>query len=172
MLAMGLFLSTFTNLSIYKEKIMTVLQIDRSATFDPVAFMGVGWSMVEQDEQSLALTHVDLTKVSFETSLGQGENYIVGEERLTRLKSARYIRLDAKVCQVLYENNDLIPESWKKPTNGEITYIFFDGTILADSEGDRNALYLFWIDDKWWYGCGLLEDIGFSHNSPSAVIVS
>lgn len=131
---------------------MSMIQIDRTAPFDPVTFIGEGWSIVEQDERSLKLTEVDLSKVQFETMLKHGETSVVGEEKLKRLIASGNIRLDAKVFQTLWENQHLIPEAWKQLTNGNTTYVFFDGTILQDSDGHRFVMYLFWYGGEWsWY---------------------
>lgn len=126
-----------------------VISIDRTSAFDPVAFVGVGWSIVEEDEHSLKLSEVDLTKVSFETTLADGEKSVVGEEKLKRLVATGAIRLDAKVFQTLWENQHLIPEAWKQPTNGNTTYVFFDGTILRHSNGGRCVLCLYWFGGEW-----------------------
>lgn len=148
-----------------------VIPIDRTSAFDPVAFIGEGWSIVEEDERSLALGEVDLTKVNFETMLKERESSVVGEEKLKRLKDAGHIRLDAKVFQTLWENQHLIPASWKEPTNGNTTYVFFDGTILRDSNGYRYVLYLYWRDGEWRWDCPWLDG-KWSANDPSAVLAS
>ena len=90
---------------------MTIVTIDRSRPFNPAEFIGPGWTTEEQDEGSLLLTEIDLTKVRLETCLNSGEQYIKGEEKLRRLKLAGHIRLDAKVFQTLWENQELVPES-------------------------------------------------------------
>ncbi len=148
-----------------------VITIDRTSAFDPVAFIGEGWSIVEQDERSLALTEVDLTKVSFETMLKDGEKTVVGEEKLKRLIASGDIRLDAKVFQTLWENQHLIPEAWKQPTNGNTTYVFFDGTVLRRSSGSRYVLYLCWRDGEWDWRCRWLDDV-WRAARPSAVLAS
>ena len=148
-----------------------VIPIDRASAFDPVAFIGNGWSIVEEDERSLALTEVDLSKVSFETMLENGESSVVGEEKLKRLKAQGNIRLDAKVFQTLWENQHLIPASWKELTNGNTTYVFFDGTVLRDSDGSRCVLYLCWNDGKWDWLCHWL-DRKWNAGDPSAVLAS
>ena len=148
-----------------------VITIDRTSAFDPVTFIGNGWSIVEEDERSLKLGEVDLTKVNFETMLKDRESSVVGEEKLKRLKDAGHIRLDAKVFQTLWENQHLIPASWKEPTNGNTTYVFFDGTILRGSGGDRYVLCLYWRVGEWyWYYIWL--DYGWSANDPSTVLAS
>lgn len=148
-----------------------VIPIDRTSAFNPVAFLGEGWSIVEEDERSLKLGEVDLTKVNFETMLKERESSVVGEEKLKRLKDAGHIRLDAKVFQTLWENQHLIPASWKEPTNGNTTYVFFDGTILRGSYGRRCVLYLGWGGGEWgwddyWLGYEWLA------SRPSAVLAS
>lgn len=149
-----------------------VIPIDRTSAFDPVAFIGNGWSIVEEDERSLKLGEVDLTKVNFETMLKGRESSVVGEEKLKRLKDAGHIRLDAKVFQTLWENQHLIPASWKEPTNGNTISVFFDGTILRSSPGDRYILCLCWRGGRWrwdysWLGNDWLRAFG-----PSAVLAS
>jgi len=148
-----------------------VIPIGRTSAFDPVAFIGEGWSIVEQDERSLKLSEVDLTKVNFETMLKDRESSVVGEEKLKRLIESGYIRLDAKVFQTLWENQHLLPESWKQKTNGNTTYIFFDGTTLRDSGGDRCVLYLCWHGGEWDWDCLWLDD-EFVASSPSLVLAN
>jgi hypothetical protein len=151
--------------------VQKVIPIDRTSAFDPVAFVGVGWSIVEEDERSLSLGEVDLTKVNFETMLKDHESSVVGEEKLKRLKDTGHIRLDAKVFQTLWENQHLIPASWKESTNGNTAYVFFDGTILRDSDGDRYVLYLYWRRGEWdWIYYWLGNE--WHANRPSAVLAS
>lgn len=136
--------------------------------FDPVAFegLGKGWSIAEQDEQALALTEVDLNKVTFETMLRGSELSIKGEEKLKRLIASGKIRLDAKVFETLWENQHLIPESWKSKE-----YIFFDGTVLRDPNGSRFVLFLYWRDGAWYWGYNGLGH-GWLAKDPSACLAS
>jgi hypothetical protein len=112
-----------------------VIQIDRSMPFDPATFIGAGWTIEEQDEKALALNQIDLTEVMFETTLEKKEKSVKGEEKLKRLKAMDRIRLDAGVFKTLWDNQHLIPERWKEQTNGNTTFIFFDGTVLRNSYG-------------------------------------
>lgn len=148
-----------------------IISIDRTAPFDPVKLLGEGWRVGEQDERSLGLNQVDLARVRLEHMLRKGEERINGEERLKRLKKAGYVRLDAKVFQTLWEDQTLIPESWKKKTNGNITFIFFDGTIFRYPVGGRFILCLYWGDGRWRWSYDWLEsDWDVCH--PSAVLAS
>lgn len=149
----------------------SLVTIDRTSAFDPVAFIGNGWSIVEEDKRSLKLTEVDLTKVSFKTTLKGRENTVVGNEKLKRLIASGDIRLDAKVLQTLWENQHLIPEAWKQPTNGNTTYVFFDGTVLQHSGGNRYVLCLCWDDGEWRWDYGWLG-VGWHADDPSAVLAS
>ena len=148
-----------------------IIQIDRSKSFDPVTFIGEGWSIEEQDEKSLVLTEVDLSKVVFETTLEKNEKSIKGENKLKRLKEKSCIRLDAKIFQMLWENQHLIPENWKEKTNGNTTYIFFDGTVLRNSVGIRYVLYLYGDGGEWGWFYGWLGG-GFGASDPSVVLAS
>ena len=143
----------------------------QAVPFDPVALLGKGWSIEEQDERSLALNEIDLSKVSFETCLKQGEASITGEKKLKRLKTSGHIRLDARFFLALWKNQKLIPESWKEKTNGSTTEIFFDGTVLRRPVGYRDVLYLFWRGGQWRWGYYWL-DCGRAAYYPSVVLAS
>lgn len=148
-----------------------IIPIDRTAPFDPVKFISPEWSIDEQDERALAITEVDFAKVRLVSMLKKRESFIKGEERLKRLKGVGNIRLDAKVFQTLWENQSLIPESWKEKTDGNVTFIFFDGTVLRSPGGGRYVLYLYWDDGRWgWYYSWLEDD--WSVDDPSAVLAS
>lgn len=153
-----------------------IINIDRTKSFD-LAFIGKDWNIwkgpadgsglegeEEQDTCSMALLKVDLTKVRFETTLKSNETSVTGEERLKRLKKVGHIRLDIKVFQMLWENQLLIPESWK-----EKGYIFFDGTVLRYSNGRRSVLCLYWQGGAWSRSVRWLDG-GRSANDPSAVL--
>lgn len=144
---------------------LTHLPINRSTPFNSEKFIGKGWKIKEEDTTSLALNELDLTKVSLETMLRPDESSVKGEERLRRLKESNFIRLDAKIFQTLWENKATIPESWKE------WVVFFDGTILRDSFGDRCILSLYRYNGKWYWSCYRLNG-DFSFVGPSAVLTS
>ncbi len=149
-----------------------VISIDRSIPFDPTTFIGNGWSIEEQDERAIALTEINLTEVMFDSTLEKGEKSIKGEDKLKRLKEkTNRIRLDAGIFKTLWENQILIPEKWKEQTNGNTTFIFFDGTVLRDSSGSRCVLCLYWDDGGWRWFCYWLGR-AWRANDPSAVLAS
>lgn len=148
----------------------SIIHIDRSQPFDP-AFVGKGWEIAEQDERVLALTEVNLNQIRFETGLESDESWITGEEKLKRLKNAGHLRLDAKIFQTLWQNQSLIPESWKEKINGNTRYIFFVGTVLRSPFGYRYVLYLYWHGGQWYWNCSWLGHY-FSVNHPSVVLAS
>lgn len=154
-----------------RKPLQKVIMINRFKLFNPAKFIGKGWTIEEQDERSLALTEIDLSKVKFETCLQEGETNIQGEEKLKRLKQADHIRLDAHFFLTLWKNKHLIPESWKEKTNGNTTFIFFDGTVLRGPGGRRYVLCLCWRDGRWDWRCYWLGDVWFAYG-PSAVLAS
>lgn len=148
-----------------------VISIDRTTPFDPVAFAGEGWSIVEEDERSLKISEIDLTKISLKTKLKDGEDFIVGEENLKRFINSDDIRLDAKVLQTLLENKHLIPDSWKNKINGETPCIYFYGTILREDTGKRYVMCLMWHDnDNEWTWWSEWLDVRWHDHDPSAVL--
>jgi len=147
-----------------------VINIDRSIPFDSKKIFGNGWSIEEQDERAIALTEISLNEVMFDSTLKKREKSIIGEDKLKRLKKkTNRIRLDAGIFKTLWENQILIPEKWKEKINGNTTFIFFDGTILRYSNGDRYVLYLYWLDGEWRWGCDCLNHV-WSADRPSAVL--
>ncbi|MDO8558194.1 MAG: hypothetical protein Q7S09_03325 [bacterium] len=139
-----------------------IISIDRSKAFDPAALLGAGWTIWkgpadgdglsganDEDERSCALTEADLSKILFADALKGKEMFITGEERVKRLKKAGHVRLDAGIFQFLWENRNRIPKSWEEKINGNIRYIFFDGTILRDPLGNRYALHLYCGASQW-----------------------
>lgn len=147
------------------------LLVDRSQKFDVKKYLGNGWTVVEEDERSLNLSEIDFTKIEFVDMLKDGETSIQGEEKLKRLKRDGRIRLDAKIFQALWENQELIPSSWKEPINGNTRYIFFDGTVLRFSDGNRYVLCLCWGGGECYWRCVWL-DFGWHANHPSVVLAS
>lgn len=143
--------------------------IDRSKRFNPAEFIGAGWTIEEEDERSLALTELDITSVRLEHMLKSGEEWVKGEDKLTRLKDAGYVRLDAGIFLTLWQNQHLIPTSWKELTNGNTTFIYFDGTILRDSDGRRCVLCLCWRGGQWDWVVRWL-DYRWRARRPSAVL--
>jgi hypothetical protein len=161
-----------------------LLRIDRSVPFNPTKFLGEGWSIwrgpadgdglsgdEDQDQRSLGLTELDLSKIQFVTCLRGKETHIGGEEKLRRLKASSRIRLDAKIFQTLWENKDRIPEILKEKTNGYTTYVFFDGTILRCPDGNRCVLCFCWFGGGWDWSYGWLDYDWYSLD-PSAVLAS
>lgn len=160
------------------------ISIDRTTLFNPVEFIGAGWSIwkgpadgnglegeEEQDARSLALTTLDVTRLRLETTLKKGEETsIVGEEKLKRLQKMTDIRLDAGIFQTFWRNQHLIPERFKAKTNGNTTYIFCDGTVLRSPRGHRYVLCFYWGGDerKWRWYCGGLVNHWHAYD-PSAV---
>jgi hypothetical protein len=141
--------------------------------FSPLSFIGDGWSILndETDTRSMALTELDLNKVQLVMMLKDGEVCIGGEENLKRLKASDYIRLDAGIFHTLWENQHVIPESWKEKVNGNTRYIFFYGTVIRDSGGSRYVLYLYWDYGAWDWGVYWL-DYRWRDSGPSAVLAS
>lgn len=149
---------------------MKTVQIDRSEPFDPKTFIGEEWTIVEQDERSIALTEIDPARVVFETTSVKRKKMVAGKDRLRILRSRPdLIRLDAAILKVFYENQMKIPAKWKEQTNARTTYIYFDGTILRNHEGKYFVLCLYWHGGKWRCGVDELEDSSNSENK-SAVI--
>jgi hypothetical protein len=127
----------------------SALVVDRSKPFDPVKFIGSGWSIVEEDTRSHALTEIDFSKVRFESGLNDGESVIDGAEKLKRLLKMPEIRLDAKSGQALYEEKGQATLRFIYD-HFNVSWFELAGTVLRDSDGDRYFLCLFRLGDGSW----------------------
>lgn len=146
-----------------------VVQIDRSQPFDPVPLLGPGWTVEEEDQQALAVSSLNLDQVESINCLKVGETSISAQENLFRLKSSGQICLDAKIFELWWYNQDLIPRRFYKMTCHGIPYFFFDGTILRDQYGFLFTLCMFWDGIKWTY---INQHMGYNRagRHPSVVL--
>lgn len=140
-----------------------IIRIDRAVPFDLEAFVGQesDLKIAEQDMRSVILSDIDVSKISLLGCITdrKGRFCLHGHEKLAHLISARHVRLDAKIFQTLWENQQLIPEHWKEPTYGIATRIFFHGTVLSGRrKEDRYVFFLYFADNRWKYGHSWLEN--------------
>ncbi|MCX6720779.1 MAG: hypothetical protein NTW11_03160 [Candidatus Staskawiczbacteria bacterium] len=127
-----------------------------TAPFDPIKFLGKGWSIVQkdQDKVSVALTEVDLGSANFTSSLKEGETPIKGEEKLARLKASGAIRYGATVFMGLWQDyqarktESVLEKLYQQ--NGT-TFIAFLGDVILSPDGDRSVLYVYRDDDGEWH---------------------
>ncbi len=91
--------------------------------------------------------------------LDAGETTITGEQHLARLKESGRVRLSANQFIALWENNNRIPESWKEGVDGNIRYIYFDGTVLRGDGNNRYVLCLYRENYKWNWTVKALNNI-------------
>lgn len=143
---------------------MTILQIDHTP-FDPVALLGKGWSISEQDQHSSSLVEIDIAKIVLKTMLKGDECYIPGFEASRRAKEINCIHLDARVFDFFWKKQHLIPSEYKKwrsvPPNLVLpggsgmnsASIIFGGTRLIGPRGNSECLLsLFWDGEVWGWG--------------------
>jgi hypothetical protein len=123
-----------------------------SRDFDPASFIGASWSVAEEDERANELTEIDVSAIALVSCLKIGDQIPTGEECLRRLKETSNLRLGGRVFLALWENQHLIPDTWKEP----FLFVFFDGLILLHRNGNRYSLYLSSTGGAWhWYSCWL-----------------
>jgi len=152
------FLRTLGTLIVHTGRRTRIARIDRTKVFDPVRFMDhPDLRIEEQDQRSIMIEEIDPSDISLESML-RDETVIGGEEHLKRLKQKGYVRLDAGIFEVLWENKHLIPEGWKG-TFHDPKYIFFDGTVFRNQYG-RFVISMYWDKDKKWNWTYCRLDVG------------
>lgn len=130
-----------------------LLQIDRSKRFDLRNLNKIcswvdideGWSIAEEDKRALSLTEIDLSKMRFDTLPYNKSCY---NEIKKQLVASGRVLLDVQVFQILWENQSLIPESWK--SGG---CIYFGGTEFErGTHRGRYILFMAWVGAGWVEG--------------------
>lgn len=129
------------------------------------ALLGTGWT-VESDNGNNPESLKDIVLKSY---LQEDERYATGETIQKRQGKDKPLNADCFLR--LWTHQEEIPKSWKEKTDGNTTYIFFDGTVVRGPSGDRYSLCLCWDGGQWsWYygWLGYYRGAG----SPSAVVAS
>lgn len=159
--------------------------IDRSVPFDPVKFIGNGWSIwrgpkdgkglegdEQQDSRSLALAEIDLSALVFEHCLKDKESSVTGETKLVRLQKnhSQLIRSDARIAQALWEEPEHRTLEWIR-VNFRKTWFDFPGTEIRRPGGRRGFLCLCWGGGEWDWGIGWLGG-GWSSGYPSLLLAN
>ena len=153
------------------------------APFDLATFMGAGWSTWRgpatgdglegeeaQDPRSLTLSEFDMNSIRFENMLNEedGEVSIKGEEKILRLKAAKFVRLDPRLGRDLLGEPNQETLEWLYRERG-ITWFDLPGKILRDPDGNRVVLYLYRYGREWYWGAYWLEG-DWNRSNPSAVL--
>jgi len=153
--------------------------------FVPAEFLGLGWSLwlgpangsgIEGrpaiDERSLALSEVDVASIRFENMLNEedGEISVRGEEKILRLKTAKFIRLDARLGRDLLAEPKHETLVWLYRERG-ITGFDLPGTVLRDPNGNRYVPCLYRNERRWNWNANWLEN-DWNRSNPSAVQAS
>ena len=149
-----------------------VITIDRTTPFNPSGFINSDWSLLSQDERSLELLEVNISKVKLvPTILIGNETSTYYKKRMERLREQGGITLDAKVLLVLWKNQHLVPESWKQATEeGRYVEIFFDGTVLTGPKHYEYILCFAFRFGEWSWNWKPTFGL-WGHTHSSAVLV-
>lgn len=133
-----------------------VMAKDHVINCDTDPFVPEGWRV--EDHEKGGLFKWDPKQVRFYLSdLQKNGKTIQGNE--LRKKLAGKPVLNANVLDYLLAHPHLIPEEWKKDSEGRTRYIFFWGTIYRDPGGHLVVRCLGWRDGKWhWHSCWLDYD--------------
>lgn len=150
-----------------------MLPIDRRKPFDPGVHSGSGWSVSKEDadQRSVVLPEIDLHKLRLETTLRDGEVFVLGEEKLRRLKESKLIRLDSVIFLTLWETpevgNFLVDHLADYQT--DTSCLFLDGEVILGPDNRRYVLYLRLYRYGWTWGCRWLNH-QYSVYHPSLVL--
>lgn len=117
---------------------------------DIYTFVGKGWHMKEVPE---ALPEKwDPARVTLEPACPPPGTYEYDYRHkiLQRLAHRKFLGITA--LKFYWDNQHLIPEEWKELTDGHVTLIFFDGTVLHSMHGSQATWYLHWRNGRWKSG--------------------
>ena len=140
------------------------------SVFDPVSFIGEGWSCDEErNPRSVTLPLLDdYSKVKLSTDWLEDCSSVDSKTRRANiLADMNHIPLNIDHFFDLWTNKEKIPKKWKKVKGG----ITFDGDVLRGSDGRSYFLCLCWRGGLWRWDCRWFGH-GCSAFFPSAVLAS
>lgn len=167
----------------------TMTTIDVTEPFDPAEFIGQKWGVwkgpadgdglsgeEDVDGRSLAISVIDPTQILLERYLKEGESWIVGEEKLRRMKDdPNKIRSGGNVFLGLWKDyeangeNSVLERLYQER---RVTYLDFFGLVLRSPVGNRYVLFLYRDDDGGWYWDVSWLDRDWDADDLSAVFAS
>ena len=109
-------------------------------------------------------------QVEFYLSLEQNKGKVITGNKLRQELAGKPV-LNANVLDYLLKNPQLIPEEWKKDSNGNTRYIFFWGTIYRYAVGILCVRYLCFYDGRWHWSYRWLDNV-WDSRSPAALLAS
>lgn len=121
------------------------------------AWVPDGWTL----EENRSLGKIDITNITLWQSEKQKTGWHNGNELNKEVKNP----MTSAVLRYLLDNPELIPEEWKDK------YVYFHGTILRSSFGDRYVLCLYWGGGGWGWSVRWLDNDWHDRNF-SAVLAS
>ncbi len=168
-----------------------IIQLDPNEKFDPFTFISPAWKIwkgprsgdglegkEEIDHRSCNLTSLNLSETSLLTCFWGDETFVIGEDKLNRLRKLRkVIKLGGNVFMALWNdyllNKDSSCLEWLRKYR-DVVYLDFFGTILRGPDGLRYVIYLFFDHSVgvWrWDNC-LLSYMFQSPNKTAGIVAA
>ncbi|MBI2033950.1 MAG: hypothetical protein HYT13_02530 [Candidatus Liptonbacteria bacterium] len=132
---------------------------------DADPFVPSGWKV--EEHQKGGQFRFDPTQVEFWLSEPQRKGKVIEGVKLRKGLAGKPV-LNANVLDYLLAHPHLIPEEWKRDSEGHIRYIFFWGTIYRRSDGGLCVRYVYWDSGRWSWSYFWL-DYGWDVHSPAAL---
>ncbi|MEK7653001.1 MAG: hypothetical protein AAB358_00745 [Patescibacteria group bacterium] len=114
--------------------------------------------------------YLDGRKVVLYRSLKQVNGKTVVGHELKKELDGKPV-LSVSILDFLSENQEYIPEEWKKDENGNTIFIFFWGTIYRHAGGRLYVRDLYWNGNRWYWNCYWLDRDWYFHD-PAALLAS
>lgn len=117
------------------------VEIDRTTPFDPELFFGEEWKIEKEDDRSLRLNEIDISRIVLNPII---ENVIIS------IKQEKYIHLDAAIFMVFWKDQNLFLELIKG--FDEDIFLLFDGTIISGPGGNLFVMCLYRLNEAIKFG--------------------
>ncbi len=148
-----------------------IINIKRDFEIMPDKLFASEWKLIKHYNKSLEIQSLNIKNIRLEKTANSENENISGYKRMDVLIKRKFIPLDIYIFLMFWRNQYLIPESWKDKTNGETTFICFDGTAFMSPYNKECTLFLYWMKDAWHYRQFRLEELT-GRNILSAVLVA
>ncbi len=116
---------------------------------DAPPFVPRGWKVKEHKKNGKVV--LDFSKITLHLSPNQQEGRSIEGNELSK-ELVSYLVHNANVLDYLLAHPELIPEDWKRDSEGNLRYIFFWGTKYHDSGGYPVVRCLYWFGGVWCWG--------------------
>lgn len=114
--------------------------------------MGGIWHTIGEDVRARNWPEIKIENVVFVDVVKKADPSPNGLSILETLEKTEFVRLNVNDCYAFWECQDMFPEHWFKPYEGNTVRLFFLGTVLSSPAGNLCVPHLRFEDGSYKIG--------------------